>query len=262
MTDDMKQKAQNEFSTLLENLKMSDGKLNYNVTFNYDKCNATVLITPEAYRKIVALVTEFSDEVAWHGTVTRSLSLINEFTIEDIFVYPQEVTGGTVTTDQDEYSKWLYELDDEVFPKIRMQGHSHVNMGVSPSGVDDNHRKQILEQLDSEMFYIFMIWNKSLSIHTLIYDMANNVLYENNDVEVKLLMSDGVDDFLVDAKEKVQKRSAVKKSKKSPKNLKHQERLEQIQLQEFYDEFGTYPFSRHDYRDPFYSAMEGSLCRH
>jgi len=256
MTDKMKMEALAEFSNTLNNLKMSDGKLNYRQDFCYKDCKATVLLTPEAYRKIVALVTEFSDEVAWHGSVTRSNSLINEFTIEDIFVYPQEVTSGTVTTDQEAYTDWLYGLDDDTFNKVRMQGHSHVNMSVNPSGVDDNHRKQILEQLENDMFYIFMIWNKSLSIHTLIYDMANNVLYEDKDVEVKLLIEEGMDDFLTDAKEKVQKRAAIRKPKKSKK----QERLEQIQLQEYFDEFGVYPCSRSNLTDPFFYSEGGIRC--
>ena len=53
------------------------------------------------------------------------------------------------------------------------------------------------------MFYIFMIWNKSLSVHTLIYDMTQNVLYESDDVEVKLLDDDCMSEFLADAKDKV-----------------------------------------------------------
>ena len=93
-----------------------------------------------------------------------------------------------------------------------MQAHSHVNMGVSPSGVDDTHRQKILDQLEPDMFYIFMIWNKSLAVHTLIYDMAHNILYEDADVDVKLLGDDGMDEFLADAKEKVQK-YANKKAK-------------------------------------------------
>jgi hypothetical protein len=256
MTDKMKQEAISEFTESLDKLKMSDGKINYKCNFDCEKCKATVLLTPEAYRKTVALLNEFSDEVAWHGSVSRSGE--HEFTIEDIFVYPQEVTSGTVTTDQEAYTKWLFDFDDEVFPKIRMQGHSHVNMSVTPSGVDDNHRKQILEQLESDMFYIFMIWNKSLNINTLIYDMANNVLYENKDVDVKQIIEEDMDEFLTDAREKVQKRVAVTK----PKKTKKQERLEQIQLQEFYDEFGTYPCSRSNFTDPFYSEMEGQLWRH
>jgi len=212
MTEEMKRQAQEDFAVLLEGAKMSDGKLSYNRSFKYEDASTVVWLTPEAYKKTVALVTEFSDEVGWHGTVSRSGD--NEFIIEDIFVYPQEVTGSTVNTDQEAYTQWLYELDDEVFPKLRMQGHSHVNMGVSPSGVDDKHREKILEQLESSMFYIFMIWNKSLSVHTIIYDMEHNIFYEDKDVEVKLLGGEGMDDFLSDAKEKVQKKSSSNKKTK------------------------------------------------
>ena len=253
ITDKMKQDAISEFSESLNKIKMSDGKLNYRCNFTYENRKTTVLLSPEAYRKIVALVSSFNDEVAWHGTVIRST--YSKFIIEDIFVYPQEVTGSTVNTDQEAYTKWLYAFDDEVFNKIRLQGHSHVNMSVSPSGVNERHRQQILEQLEQDMFYIFMIWNKSLSIHTLVYDMSRNILYENSDVEVKLLTDEDMDTFLADAQEKVQKRSALKSTKKTRK----EERLEQIKLEEYYEEFGDYPYpcTPDNFRDPFFSKMEG-----
>ena len=219
LTEEIKLKAIEDFSTILDGTKMSDGKLSYNKSFSYEAGNATVWLTPEAYRKTIALVTEFSDEVGWHGTVSRvgdaNNAGSNEFIIEDVFVYPQEVTGSTVNTDQEAYTKWLYGLDDGTFNKIRMHGHSHCNMGVSPSGVDDKHRQQILDQLEPDMFYIFMIWNKSLSVHSLIYDMARNVMYEDEDIGVKLLAGDGMDEFLADAKKKVQKLS-YKKSEHGP----------------------------------------------
>ena len=225
---------------------MSDGKLSYNKTFNYEDCKATVWLTQEAYKKTLALVTEFNDEVGWHGAVSRIND--SEFLIEDIFVYPQEVTGSTVNTDQELYTEWLYGLDDLVFPKIRMQGHSHVNMGVSPSGVDNQHRRQILEQLEPDMFYIFMIWNKSLSVHTLIYDMARNILYEDKDVEVKLMGGEDMDEFLADAKEKVQKLNHRKINKKS----KGKEKIEnQSDFDADLAQYGYYPYSQHGLYDLF-----------
>ena len=240
ITKKMKQKALKDFSELLDSMKMSNGKLNYSRSFNYDSGNATVWLTPEAYKKIVALVTEFKDEVGWHGTVSRSGN--DEFVIEDIFVYPQEVTGSTVNTDQSAYTKWLYKLDDDIFNKIRMQGHSHVNMGVSPSGVDDKHRQQILDQLEIDMFYIFMIWNKSLSIHTLIYDMARNILYEDKDVKVMLLGGDGMDEFLADAKEKV-KKSGYKKSERGSKIQSDPGYdLEDFDYRSLYGMYGSYNY--------------------
>jgi len=182
--------------------------------FHHENSRAAVLLSPQAYRKTVALVSEFSDEVAWHGSVTRSSD--NEFTIEDIFVYPQEVTSGTVNTDQVEYANWLHSQDDELFNKLRMQGHSHVNMSVSPSGVDEQHRKQILAQLESDMFYIFMIWNKSLDFHTTIYDVSQNVLYEDKDIDVKLIHDEGMDEFLADVRTKVRKQVVRKPQKSKP----------------------------------------------
>jgi len=211
ITDQMKKDAQAEFAALLENLKMSDGAIRYTKAFE-NKDDACVLwLTPLAYSKTIALVTEFSDEVAWHGLAVRKAK--NEFVIEDIFVYPQEVTGSTVNTDQGRYTKWLYEFDDDSFNKIRMQGHSHCNMGVSPSGVDNGHREKILEQLDADMFYIFMVWNKSLKTHTMIYDMENNILYDDKDVSVKIIGDDSLDSFLADAQKKVQKKSTSFKVK-------------------------------------------------
>jgi len=214
LTDKMKQKAKKDFANMLENTKMSDGKLCYNVNYKYEDSGAVVWLTQEAYRKILALVMDFPDEIGWHGTVSRSKD--DEYIINDIYVYPQEVTGSTVNTEQESYTKWLYELDDDTFNTLRMQGHSHCNMGVSPSGVDDKHRQSILAQLEKNMFYIFQIWNKSLSVHTLIYDMSRNILYEDNDIDVKILGDENMDDFLADAKEKVQEPSN-KKSKSEDK---------------------------------------------
>jgi hypothetical protein len=117
-----------------------------------------------------------------------------------------------------------------------MQGHSHVNMGVSPSGVDERHRQQILEQLEIDMFYIFMVWNKSLSVHTLIYDMQRNILYEDKDVEVRIIGEEGMDVFLIDAREKVQKRGNKKPAQKPRKQEAAYE---------------DYPFSRCEMYDLF-----------
>jgi hypothetical protein len=242
LSDDVKKKALEDFTAMLETVR--DGKIKYSESYSYKDLSATVWLTEKAYIKILSLLMEFSDEVAWHGTVSRSD--VNEFIIEDILVYPQEVTGSTVVTDQEAYTEWLYGLDDETFNKIRMQGHSHVNMGVSPSGVDDNHRRQILGQLEPDMFYIFQIWNKSLNVHTLFYDMENNILYEDNDVDVKLLLEEGAEEFLTDAKTKVQKRDFSKPIQKSVKvKRRKNKKSEQLDFDGDLEEFGYYPYNEY-----------------
>ena len=241
ITDKLKKQAQAEFKALLDDLKMSDGEISYSKSFKYKDASATLWLSPVAYSKTVSLVNAFSDEVAWHGTVTRKAA--NEFIIEDIFVYPQEVTGATVSTDQEGYTKWLYEFDDETFNQIRMQGHSHVNMGVSPSGVDSGHREKILDQLEPDMFYIFMVWNKRLDSHTLIYDMANNILYEDKDVTVKLLGDDSLDAFLADAEKKVQMKKAAAYKVKAKRAKEVEDAAENLRTSPLWGRtFGCGPF--------------------
>jgi len=202
ITKEMKQKALDEFREELVSGRMTGGKLKFTKDFSCKVGNAVVWLTMEAYKKIFALVTKFDSEVAWHGIVTRLEN--DEFLIEDVLVYPQVVTGSTVNTDQAEYEKWLYEHEDDMFNKIRMQGHSHCNMGVRPSGVDVRHRQKIVEQLRGDAFYIFMIWNKSFNSHTLIYDMKRNLFFDNKEIEIKICGGEAMNEFLADAESKVQ----------------------------------------------------------
>ena len=198
-----------EFVKSLANVKLSDGKVNYTKSFTYDEKDvgkATVWFEPAAFAKMWMLVQRFSDEVAWHGVVERTNQ--NTFVVNDILVYPQEVTGATVTTDQERYQKWMLELDDEVFNAMHYQGHSHVNMGVTPSAVDEAFYESILSQLGGEDWYVFMIINKRMEMYVKIYDLKSNTLYEKDDISVGILSDGGdLDGFLEEAKELVVKRT-------------------------------------------------------
>lgn len=198
-----------EFSEYISKARVADGKVSFQKIFNYPGRRATLYFDPGAWIKMDALVRKFDDEVAWHGVAFRGDDpKTDEYFIQDIIVYPQEVTGATVNTDQAEYENWLMSLEDDVFNNVRMQGHSHVNMGVTPSGVDTTHQEKILEQLDDDMFYIFVIWNKRGEKTVKIYDLAKNVLFETADVDVKIAGSDlDLDEFIGDAKKMVKKKS-------------------------------------------------------
>lgn len=138
----------------------------------------TVYITTIAERKIKALVDMAKEEVAWHGTVTRD-SATNSYYIEDIFVFPQEVTHSTADA-TDDYLPWLNELDDDTFNKLRFHGHSHVNMGTRPSSTDKNYQENMLTPIKD--FYIFAIYNKKDDYTMFLYDMDRNYMYETEDI--------------------------------------------------------------------------------
>ena len=144
-----------------------------------------VYITSKAYAKMLQYVTQSHLEIAWHGTVEHPEE--NVYKITDVMLYPQTVTAATVTTDQKEYETWLDNLEDEVFNKIRFQGHSHVNMAVNPSGVDLEYYNDLTNALSTNTFYIFLIMNKKQDFYIEIRDLANNTYYEKEDIELIVL---------------------------------------------------------------------------
>lgn len=204
LTEENINSAIEEFRDKITKFRMVDGSINYKHNFKFQgNISANLMFTHTAYIKINALVREFSSEVAWYGVGERVDD--NSYLITDILVYPQKVTGATVDLNEGEYAKWRYEnLEDERFSHIVLQGHSHVNFKASPSGTDDEHMQQILDQLDDEQFYIFIIVNKSGDIYTKIYDFANNVMYEDADVDCKLIADFDLTEFITDAKSRVE----------------------------------------------------------
>lgn len=203
-----------DFRDSLTSSKMSDGKVTYTKSFqNYDE-KATLYFTETAWIKMATLVSEFDKEVAWHGVAKRGDDKSkNEYIVSDIMVYPQEVTGSTVNTDQTKYQNWLYSFDDNTFNNIRFQGHSHVNMGTTPSAVDLTHQNSILEQLNDDMFYIFIIINKKHDKTIKIYDLAKNMLFETKDVTIQFIDDGlGLREFISEAKSMVTEKTYSYKS--------------------------------------------------
>lgn len=227
ITEDVLNEIRRDFEEALSSGKFSDGKVTFTKTLGEIDRKATVFFTEIAWLKMQTLIREFDKEVAWHGIAKRGTDdSKDEYYIEDILVYPQEVTGATVTTDQEKYQTWLMDHDDEVFNNIRMQGHSHVNMGVTPSSVDTSLYERILDQLEDDMFYIFMIWNKRGDKTVKIYDLLKNVMFDTRDITVEVMDDgSGIEGFIKQAKELVKNKSIVS-TYTSVTNIKHDSRTE------------------------------------
>jgi hypothetical protein len=208
----------------LSNNKAEDFKL---IKSAKKKQRAKVIMSETAILKMVGLVMSFRSEVGWHGTARRLSG--NEFTVDDVYVYPQDASAASVDTDQWPYEQWLYSLPNEIFNTLRMHGHSHYIFDVIPSSRDVNHRNKIVEQLVGDMFYMFIIWNKNLNIHILIYDRITGFIYENKNIDLfvsldgksvpikdmqlndikAMLVNDEIGKFLNDAKGIVKKPACV-----------------------------------------------------
>lgn len=216
ITPELREEYTKEFETMLAGTRnFSEGKISYAKVLPDVGRKATVYMTPEAYFKMLTLLSGFDKEVAWHGVAHRYGEDIDtdEYIITDILVYPQTVTGVTVDMDEAEYASWLMEnADDERFDNIRMQGHSHVRMPTTPSTTDIHHQETILDMLGEDDFYIFMIYNKNLSKNVKIFDLKKNVMFDNADIDITVLFeSETSDEFLKEAKRLVVEKTYASK---------------------------------------------------
>ena len=223
LTEELRERILQDLREKLRVAKSSDGKFHYDFNFSDLSDRRTRLyFTPTAWIKMTNLVRYYSSEVGWHGRARR---VEDGFLVDDIYVYPQKVTGSTVDTDEDKLGEWFAAMDPDVFHAIRFHGHSHVNFAPSPSATDISHRAKYLDMLQEGDFYIFFIINKKDAFTVSIYDLADNVMYETKDVDV--LLTDVADDtlsFIEDTESMVQAdRTAFSapKAAKTPEPLKY-----------------------------------------
>ena len=135
------------------------------------------------------LVDNTETEIGWYGVVKKYPGLQETYVIEDIIVYPQRVTGATCEQDDNKIFEFEMSLTDEQVNNKRFQGHSHVNMGVTPSGVDEAFYQDLLSQVTD--YFIITVTNKRNEYTTRFYDIANNILY--SDVPIQVLLDNGTD---------------------------------------------------------------------
>ena len=177
----------------------------------------TVYISANAYIKMRMLVDQMTTEVGWYGTVTKCPGLQATYVIEDILVYPQTVTGATCEQDETKMFDFEMSLTTEQVNAKRFQGHSHVNMGVTPSSVDEQFYQDLLTQVTD--YFIICVTNKKNDYTVRFYDVENNILY--TDLELRVLLDDGTDtdNWFTLVKDQVTTRTIISKDPAKPDNF-------------------------------------------
>lgn len=186
--------------------RLSDFKLDLKEVKNVMKPEHKPIIqmSAEVYTKMYTLVHESPIEISWHGLVNRDKE--NDiYTIYDILMFPQ-INGPTTTaTEDEEFAEWMTELImDPEFPinDLRMHGHSHVNMQVFSSGVDDAYQKELIAKVENDDYYLFLVLNKKQEMCVLLYDFNRQILFHTEDVEVRVV-SENCDNILEWARENI-----------------------------------------------------------
>lgn len=149
-----------------------------------------IIFKPEVLIAQEVVVDICKQEVSWLGMVNKPAP--NVYVIEEIFVPTQGVDAtnceilarGYVDIENEMTRRGTF---DRMFNDLKFWGHSHVNMGVGPSG--DDRRSAIKRCQDAGDYYIRCICNKEGRMHLSFFDNVKGIAYENIDWRV----DDGID---------------------------------------------------------------------
>lgn len=193
----------------LEDFKIDDLVREYSQVPK-DVVKPDIIITAEAYLKMLELVNQSTVECSWHGLVKK---YGNKYLIYDVLVFPQINSPTATTTDEKEFADWQTKLIlDPKFPieELRLHGHSHVNMNVFSSGVDDKYQKDLLTKVDNGDYYIFFIMNKKMEMCIFLYDFEQQVMFDKNDIDFQIIACQG--DIRQWAKDQLKKYATTERS--------------------------------------------------
>lgn len=140
-----------------------------------------VIISDIALQKMFVYTSEVADEVGWLGTVEQLPD--NTYMISDTYLFEQQVHGATTEISPEglmEFGMKLLEQPDgaDIWNKMQMWGHSHVNMPISPSGQDDKQMQEFSG--NGYPFFIRLICNKKGDMKLDFYDYENG--FEFHDI--------------------------------------------------------------------------------
>lgn len=139
-----------------------------------------IWVAPIALDKMALYVQGCNKEIGWLGKVQREDMA---FIIHDVYLFKQQVHATTCEISPEGLSDFAMEVlttDPEngmdIVNNLRLWGHSHVNMGVSPSGQDNT---QVEGFKENNPFFVRVIANKSGEMEFAIYDFENAITYKN-----------------------------------------------------------------------------------
>lgn len=129
-----------------------------------------VYLTPQARQKMEMYCDLSEGEIGWLGFVEDMGTA--GFLVTDVALLKQEVHATTTEITPEGLLDFWNATSPEDQCKIKIWGHSHVNMGVSPSGQDNEQMNYFKEGND---WFIRLITNKKREYYVDVYDYKNGV---------------------------------------------------------------------------------------
>ena len=146
-----------------------------------EKTFPRVVTSFNKFLELRELVKSTDLEIMLFGIVKKHEN--NIYVIEEWLIPPQDSNTSTfVTTNDDEYPKWLLNIPREKRIHIRMHLHTHPKMSVSPSGVDEETIINKVQDIDN--FYLRAIVNHDLKLRLDLFNLEEERLYKHLNLEI------------------------------------------------------------------------------
>lgn len=194
--------------------ELADKKIQYMTELANDEIGALCLV--EKYK------TQGEDTIAI------------EYCVTDVFIVEQEVNGATCELSPQGLAKLYGKLGKQA-NNLLCWYHSHINMGVTPSGQDEIMFKELYN--NSDTFYIRIIGNKKGEFNITIYDKEEGYIFSDVLVYVDPI-KDPIKDFIsAEIKEKVTKKEYKPSVTYTPtKNKKSKHKHSSYYFQDVFDD--------------------------
>jgi len=142
-----------------------------------------ILPTIQALTKMYMFVKHSNIEISWYGTVDIKEDKDNVvFKIEDVYLFNQTCSTVETTIESKDWAnavaKLIREGRNDIYDRLFLWGHSHVNMGIHPSGRDDKQMEDFYTKSCST-YMIRLICNKDGDMDYTIYDYISGIIIKH-----------------------------------------------------------------------------------
>ncbi len=165
-----------------------------------------VIISHKAHSKMWNLVQECDIEISWLSSVIRDED--GDFYIKDVYVPLQECSFATTVITADGEAEMMMELissgSGDELGIMHCWGHSHVNMDVGASGVDDTQTEEFIEKFDEH--FIRFIGNKYGDLNCNVYLKKQGITLNQPKIIIESPFKDDDFDYRSWAVEQIEKK--------------------------------------------------------
>ena len=143
-----------------------------------------LIYSEKAFIKIMNYMKTDHAKFKEFGFLGLTVKENDNYIVEDFIIPPQLTSSAYWETDDEKYTEWLNNIPIGDRKKLRLHGHSHVNMATNPSGTDISMLQQLIDNVSD--YYIQLIINHRLQNFVKVYDKEKNIIYSSVEQFIKV----------------------------------------------------------------------------